>query len=346
MTAPTFGSRSTFLVVIIAHLGLMSTSARAEDDDHFCDSVTMQLDNDEMGGTDQNYTGGLRLACVTSPPSFLENAILPASDDGGVVERRATFAAGLSIFTPDDIARREPIEDDHPYAGWLYLGFGLERDTALSPRNLAFLDSFEVQLGVVGPLAGAEPVQRATHDLLNATDPQGWGNQLDNEPGFNLFYSRQWTGVKAVDIAHGDRLSRLALDATPEVGLAVGNIHIFGGAGLMLRFGSLPPGDHGPPVTRPSLPGSDFFQSQDGLSAYAFASLEGRAVARNIFLDGNSFQDDGPSVDKKPLLGEGRLGLVVAYDDIRFTYTHVFRSREFDGQDPHTYGSVSLSFNL
>ncbi|MDH3663168.1 MAG: lipid A deacylase LpxR family protein [Alphaproteobacteria bacterium] len=60
-------------------------------------------------------------------------------------------------------------------------------------------------------------------------------------------------------------------------------------------------------------------------------------------LDGNTFYNDGPSVDKELLVGEGRLGLAMTCGDIRFGYTHVFRSREFEGQTPQDFGSISLS---
>ena len=98
-----------------------------------------------------------------------------------------------------------------------------------------------------------------------------------------------------------------------------------------------------PPVIRPSLPGSDYFDHQQGFSAYLFGGVEGRVVGRNIFLDGNTFQDDGPSVDKNTLVGEARVGLALTYDNLRFAYTQVFRSQEFEGQSNQIFGSVTLS---
>ena len=311
-----------------------------------CDVVTMQHDNDEMGGTDRHYTGGLRLACVTSAPRWLQK-VAPASPGRGIFTRnRATYSIGQSAFTPDDISRRELIEDDQPYAGWLYLGFGIERDVVYKSDRPRYLESLELQFGVVGPWSGVEELQSFLHDLSNATDPQGWGNQLDNEPGINLFYSRQWTGAAEVEITPFNRFPALFFDVTPELGLALGNVHIFGAGGLTFRIGSFQPDDHGPPVIRPDLPGSDFFPREEGFSAYLFAGLEGRIVGRNIFLDGNSFQDDGPSVDKNLLVGEGRVGLALTYDDLRLAYTQVFRTQEFEGQPRQSFGSVSVSFRF
>lgn len=67
----------------------------------------------------------------------------------------------------------------------------------------------------------------------------------------------------------------------------------------MLRLGQRLPLDYGPPRIQPSLPGSGFFvPPQDRFGWYLFAGVEGRAVARNIFLDGNTFRDSR-SVDKE-----------------------------------------------
>lgn len=337
-------------LLVIAVVGVMSVSgvmcAQSSGESGLCDVATVQWDNDEMGGTDRHYTGGFRAACVTSPPQFLHDLIAPERTPGAITHSRSTYSIGQSTFTPDDISRSEPIEDDQPYAGWLYLGFGLEQEVIPMADRLRYLDTIELQLGVIGPLSGAEQVQRATHNILGATDPQGWDNQLNNEPGINLFYSRQWTGAQEFAVTSGDGLPQLFFDITPKLGAALGNVHIFGAGGLTFRFGNFLPDDHGPPVVRPSLPGSDFFPRQDGWSAYIFGGLEGRVVGRNIFLDGNSFDNDSRSVDKKTLVGEARLGLAAIYGDVRLAYTHVFRSREFEGQDPQIFGAVTLSFRL
>ena len=230
-----------------------------------CDIVSAQFDNDEMGGSDRHYTSGFRLACTASPPSFLDDIVTSHRDPDAITNSWSTYSLGLNMFTPDDLSRSDPIENDQPYAGWLHLGFGLERETIPRGDRLRFLDTFELQLGVIGPLSGAEHVQRFGHDLTNATDPKGWGNQLDNEPGANLFYSRQWTGAKEFSISTGNDLPELYLDVTPQLGAALGNVYTFGAAGLTLRLGQFLPEDHGLSVIRPSLLGSDLLSGTGGL---------------------------------------------------------------------------------
>ena len=94
---------------------------------------------------------------------------------------------------------------------------------------------------------------------------------------------------------------------------------------------------------QPSVPGLGFFVPADQFAWYLFAGFEGRAVARNIFLDGNTFHDSR-SVDKELLVGDLQGGIVLTWRGVRLTYTHVLRSPEFDGQDDsEQFGSVSLS---
>jgi len=120
-------------------------------------------------------------------------------------------------------------------------------------------------------------------------------------------------------------------------------VFTYANAGMMLRLGQRLPLDYGPPRIQPSLPGSGFFVPQDGFGWYLFAGVEGRAVARNIFLDGNTFRDSR-SVDKEPLVGDLQFGIALTWRNVRLSYTHVLRTREFETQDEaDNFGAFSLS---
>jgi hypothetical protein len=65
-----------------------------------------------------------------------------------------------------------------------------------------------------------------------------------------------------------------------------------------------------------------------------------------MFLDGNTFKHSH-SVDKKPFVGDLQTGLVVQWKRFRITYTQIFRTKEFDGQDDgDLFGSLSLSYHF
>jgi len=319
---------------------------QSEDAFRYCETFTFQIENDEVGGSDRHYTSGNKLSCAGSMPGIVKRQLQPLVPDGMEGRFGLSYGLGHNFYTPDDLSETDLIEDDHPYAGWLYLDFGFNTEVRSASGDLRYLDNLGVQLGVVGPLAGGEEVQTFTHDVLNATEPEGWDNQLDNELGINFFYDRQWTGLWRQPLTVDGKPSSLVIDMSPKLGAALGNIYTHAATGMTLRLGRFETNDHGPPAIRPSFAGSDRFPRTGGFSAYLFGGVEGRVVARNIFLDGNSFDSNSPNVDKETLVGEARFGLAVTYNDVRVSYTHVLRSREFEGQEPQAFGGVAVSIGL
>lgn len=302
---------------------------------------SLQVENDGLTDeVDGYYTHGSRLSYVSDgkAPKWLRDgaAFFPFFNQQGTV--RASYALGQSIFTPGDLERSDLIEDDRPYAGWLYLGIGLMSDHKYGHgffKNRH--DSLELNFGIVGPSSQAEQVQDFSHRVRGAKKPNGWNHQLKDEPGLMLIYNRQWRAHYSL------KLNGLGFDLSPHIGGALGNVMTYAAGGVTLRFGRHLGGDNGIPLIQPSLPGSGYFTRRPGFGWYLFAGAEGRAVLWNIFLDGNSYQDSH-SVDKKPLVGDLQAGLVLTWEDYRLSFTSVYRSKEFDGQNSSTqYGSVSLS---
>jgi hypothetical protein len=114
----------------------------------------------------------------------------------------------------------------------------------------------------------------------------------------------------------------------------------------LFRIGDELDADWGPVRIRPALAGSGFFQPRQDFGWYVFAGVEGRAVARDIFLDGNTWRDS-PSVDKRLFVADAQAGAAVMWRGIRFAYTHVLRSEEFYGQKGvQSFGSFSASFRF
>lgn len=302
-----------------------------------------QIENDLFGGdSDRNYTNGVRITWLSAEGDVPDWVSEPASyvpffePDG---ELRVLFGLGQNLYTPTDITVRELQPTDRPYAGWLYGSVGLVSD------NGQILDNLQLDIGVVGPAALGSPVQEFVHDLIDTRDPSGWDNQLKNEPGITLFYERKWRSLLEFD-KFVPGFPGYGVDATPHVGVALGNVFTYGATGLTLRFGKNLPADYGPPRIRPSLPGSNFFVSDGSFGWYLFAGVEGRAIARNIFLDGNTFRDSH-SVEKKPIVGDLQVGAAVTYGDWRLSYTQVYRTREFDDQSSDdVFGSVNLSYKF
>jgi len=305
---------------------------------------SLQFENDGVtDDVDNYYTQGARFSYLSSkePPQWSLKAAsyLPFFSQEGKV--RASYALGQSIFTPDDLAVETLIEDDRPYAGWLYAGLGLVSDSRSGSSSFKRVrDSLELNIGMVGPASLAEQIQTSAHKVRGATEPRGWDNQLKNEPGIMLIYDRQWQGRYDINS------DSLGIDLTPHIGGALGNVMTYAATGFTIRFGRHLVSDYGVPLVRPSSPGSVYFTRSPGFGWYLFTGLEGRAVLQNIFLDGNTFTDSH-SVDKESLVGDFQAGLVLTWKDYRLSFTSLHRTHEFEGQESSTkYGSISLSILL
>jgi hypothetical protein len=293
------------------------------------------LENDTFSGRDRFYTNGFLfgwrspsynppdwLAALTDRPSLL----FPA---GGTA--RWGLAFGQKKFTPEDTLARNPDPDDRPYAGWLYGALTLASYTARE------FGSLELQLGMIGPAALGEQVQNNTHDLLNIDRALGWDAQIKDEPGLNLVLNRQWRLNQP--LGEGG----LQYGFVPSLAASLGNVQTYAAAGLMLRVGTELEADFGPPRARPVSAGSVFFQPTERWGWYGFVAVEGRAVARDITLDGNTWRDSR-SVEREPLVGDASLGIAVLFPRARLTFTYTMRSKEFETQrEGSQFGSLSLA---
>jgi len=331
--------RTLALAVVLAIVG-GAAPARAADDKE-TDEVDRRgtwsfiWENDVFAGTDRNYTNGNRISYVSppdAPSAGLHGAISRSffgADAGD--EIRYGLAVGQSMFTPEDTEVAQPLPDQHPYAGWLYGEYSVFAEDA------GGLTIGALQVGIVGPSAYAEEAQNNVHDIINSYQVRGWDNQLKDEVAFALLLERRERALLETG------LLGLELDLIPHYGVSLGTLRTHAKAGATFRFGTDLRRDFGPPRVRPAVGGSGFFEATDGFSWYLFAGAEGRAVARSIFLDGNTFKDS-PSVDKEPLVVDAQAGLVMTFRSFQIAYTGVIRSPQFESQDdPQLFGSVSIS---
>lgn len=320
-----------FCGFLFSFAALFACHANAQEDRG---TYNLLIENDRFVNTDRHYTHGTRLSWLSPAddvPGWARGVVghLPFFASNGTL--RIGYGLGQSIFTPEDTNARALLTKDRPYAGWLYGSLSLVSDTGER------LDSIELDLGMVGPASLARAVQNNFHDLIGVSRSNGWGNQLDNEPGFALYFERKWRKLKEFS-AHG-----LGVDLTPHVGGSLGNVFTYLASGLAVRFGENLPSDYGPPRIRPSLPGTGFFVPQDGFGWYVFAGAEARLIGRNIFLDGNSFSDS-QDVAKKVLVGDFQIGLALTFQRFRITFSQIARTREFRGQSQaDKFGAISLS---
>lgn len=312
-----------------------------KDDPDMGKIVTLVVENDLFGkGTDQNYTSGVRLsyfdASVDMPklayqiadhiPTFSLNA-----------SSSLTYSLGQNLYTPDDISQAQQPLNDRPWAAHLYGSMGLVTVTD------NHIDEVEVQLGVVGPFALGEQTQKFIHrHVSDSPTPRGWKNQLDNEPTLGIGWQRRWPRFYQYET------DRFSFSVAPHIGATLGNVYTFANTGFNIDFRPRKDWLQDAPLrVQPAIPGTGYFaKPSKKWTWYLFAGVEGRAIARNIFLDGNTFSDSH-SIDKQYFVGDAHIGAALTYDRMRISYSLNHRSKEFQGQDtPDLFGAISLGYRF
>jgi lipid A 3-O-deacylase len=326
--------------------------------------VNLYFENDLFSGTDRDYTNGVKLSWVSANlrsyteaaclPQWIKglNSLLTGVHPGDFTSRNMVVTLGQSMYTPQDRLRRDVIAGDRPYAGWLYLGLGYNARKTVPPPSLTGkleveldrMDTVEVNIGMVGPAALAKQTQDFVHDLRGLGRFYGWDNQLHNELGLQLVAERKYK------LSKPNPGSFIHFDAISHYGASLGNVRTYINAGMEFRIGNSLPDDFG---SAPIRPGGDSNAPIEGdgsryasKGVHAFLALDGRLVARDIFLDGNTFSAS-PSVSKKYLTGDAALGIAWQWHGGKVAYAHYINSKEFKTQaNSHKYGSVTLSLEM
>lgn len=323
------------------------------------DGLLFQLDNDKVVDTDRHYTNGVRLAYTPNPKDAVKLNAAAVSLAGLVKFQnpdtvRAGVTLGQEMYTPENVRSYTPDPLDRPYAGWTYAGISAQSEIILKEGTtsskgfwgrLDRQDTFELNVGMVGPASKAAQTQNAIHRIINSPVSLGWRSQIKNEPGIlatrilkvrtqpQHLVGPEWLNYSF--IAHTS-----AHLGNVRTALSVGGTALLG---LNLKQ------DFGPVFGTFALPQSAPVKPSVAL----FFGVDGRGVVRDIFLDGNSFQS-GPDVKKNPYVFEARAGISghiplenVSIKAVHFSLAMVNRSREFAAQDKaDRYGSLQLSVNF
>lgn len=302
---------------------------------------TLGYENDLIGaGTDSDFTNGVRLSYfdINQDLPWLAMKIADIIPTFRVNQTTSVFySVGQNMYTPKEISQRTQDPNDRPWAAFLYGSMGM------ATLNDNRIDELEATIGVVGPYALGEQTQKAVHKhITNSPTPKGWSNQLENEPALMVSWRRRYPYWAKYE-THGYMMS-----ASPSIGASLGNVYTHANAGMTF---SLRPSksawEDTPLRVRPAMPGTGFFSTpEDGWGWALFAGVDGRVVGRNIFLDGNTFTDSH-SVDKKPFVLDGNVGVSFTFENTRLSYTLTHRTKEFDGQEKgHVFGALSLTYKF
>ena len=287
-------------------------------------SVTLIWENDGqyfrfVNDSDRWYTNGVKIdVALRKPWPPFTARLLPWSrfyDDDA--REAGGFVLTQEIRTPKNISDPNPIPDDMPYSGYLYLGAYVQRSDQLN------FDHLELDVGVVGPWSGAESAQKFVHAVLpNQIKPRGWDNQLSNELTIQLAYEHRWKTPRA-------SLADLEFDAIAGLGTRLGNVYVDVSGDITARVGYNLPDDFGPPSIATFRDATGTWRDVFGI--YGYARFTGYAVARDMFLDGNLFANS-QSVHKHELVGTIQAGVAMRYHWFETGWSTTWESERFRGQ--------------
>lgn len=300
-------------------------------------SVLFRWENDSFGfltgeSTDQNYTNGLRFDVGSSGDPRWGRAVERlycrtslCGADASQRTRAASYGFTHQFYTPQriNIISRHR---DRPWAGVMYGSATLRLNDGENTQHV-----LEGQAGVLGQAAGAHYIQSRWHQLIGYdVQPIGWTNQLRNEPILNT----QYTYHRRFPLLAG----RADVIASP--GFALGTLTTYPQMSATVRVGHNVRGFAVGPINAFAFDGA----ARPQVEAYLLAGADVRYVLNNATLDGGFFRD-GPSVTRKPLVHDYRLGASMRYRSFRLSYTLVDRSPEFtEVRSSQVFHSVAIGF--
>lgn len=229
--------------------------------------------------------------------------------------RTSRSVLGQNIYTPSvgvDGGRAAP--GSRPNAGWLFVS---QTARALNDDRATDLT---LTTGVTGPPSLARYMQALAHRAAPTFNrPTDWSHQLAFEPGVIVRYAQQRRFVVGETRLFG-------ADVLPRAAVSIGNVSTAAEAGVDARLGWRLP--H-PWLLEPRR-----------FSATLSAGASERAVARDLFLDGNTFARSD-RVGHEPFVTSANAGVEIRYDAFLLGYRAQSDSRSYArGPKWHPWASL------
>ena len=327
-----------FFITFLLFISLLD----AAEDSWKLERFSFNLENDADFKTDIGYTHGGRISLLffreDSSESWLNIPLSRPQDSSNFI----SFSYVNQMFTPYDLGAANLITDDRLYAGYAYFEVGLHQSTK------SLLYSLSLQVGVIGPSSGMENLQIFFHDILDARHSAGWEYQLKEEFAFNLNYTHKWY-LEANDFYGVESV------LVPYASSELGNISIKASGGALYRVGFNIPKDYGMSSLDEAGYSSIPIESKS-ISAplklwHAHFNLSAgtNLILRDIFLDGNSFEDSH-SIEKKSYNAYLGAGLSLRYKKFSIDYQHYYYTKEYEARGKHKeylgYGSLIFNYEF
>ncbi|WP_304545215.1 lipid A deacylase LpxR family protein [Sulfurimonas microaerophilic] len=296
-------------------------------------NFTFTTENDADIRSDNDYTYGSEIALLFYRKDCNNTFLHIPFTDYKHQDNYISFSYAQKIYTPNDLKNEGLVVYDRPYAGYMYLKSGLYQSSNKNLHSLVF------QLGMIGPSTNMDRVQEVIHANIGSDTPSGWENQLKNEL------------IVQVNYGHKEymELSNKTV-FIPEYGFELGNASTKAYVAGLFRWGDEIPKDYGSTlldnINYNKIPLDPNREYKNSWSYCLNFSFKANLIARDIFLDGNTFLDSH-SVDKNIFVAEVGYGVSVNYGQFSVDYLRKHISYEFKGQNRiPNYGSLVLSYNF
>ncbi|MCW8999039.1 MAG: lipid A deacylase LpxR family protein, partial [Kangiellaceae bacterium] len=243
------------------------------------------------------------------------------------------YMIGQTMITPSDINEAEPGPNEIPYSALL----------AFTNSYVTFdgfvADQVSTTVGIIGPAALGEEIQKVVHEILGADEPLGWGTQLKNELVFQFSRSRaqrRWVSDS------GD------FDLIQNTELSLGTISSYVSAGVTMRYGK---GLENSYVTTLFSNSRIINPSAINRGWYIYARMQGGYLFNQIFTDGNTFRDS-PSIDYEQTFVELSIGVAYSWDNYSFSFAMADANILQTGTEEETlenltqYGTLSIAWRF
>jgi len=291
--------------------------------------VGLQSDNDSFlaQGSDRYYTNGIY--------AYFRHA-LDASKNDNLANKVLGFEAGQKIFNPRSGYIPAPQFVDRPFAGYLFIGSSLN----LLYKNESNL-KLSAKIGVVGPAAGGQGIQKFIHKTFGFYPPQGWQYQVRNDVELNLSaeYNKLLARAEGADVS----LTSYA---------NLGNGFTGAGVGPLFRLGSFNQLFHSA-STQSTVSRSDIAAPLHQHELFFYYKPQANYIAYDATIQGSLFKDHPEpgtqeiTLTKKPFVLTNQVGGSLVINRFVFDVSVIFKSKEVKEMlRSQQWGSVTMLYRF
>ncbi len=292
----------------------------------------VNFDNDIFDNTDCYYTNGIRFDFI-SPilKQFPLSSLMVPYWGKGINYYGVSICQNM--YTPSTTKVAGIQYGDRPYASYLFVGsFKISNDP-----GKRFRQTSEIDIGVIGPLAFGDFLQKTVHsNLPTNSEPLGWEYQIQNDLilNYNLAYEKGIISTRSVE---------LNLNGASALGTLYTNM----GGGFQFRTGRMNPyfGSYSFPRNKVNkTTGYSKFQ------AFIFITSLGKLVGYDATLEGGMLNKSSiytlNSNEGIPLTYQGTLGLILSYEGVMLDVEQFLLSPEFHGCAWHKWVHIGITIGM